>query len=141
MTRVQLRGPQRNTLIALLFTFGFDQLSKDVAHAIGFPVFMNTGVSLNVFAHIASEVLVALTLIVLCFLWYGYAHTWREKPVLAGIFFGAGLSNLFDRAWYGAVRDWLPVPGTQITNNVADWLLFVVITVFAVQVVKEHRAR
>lgn len=135
------RSAERTMLIALLLTFGFDQLSKDMARIFGFQMHFNTGISLSAFQHIPSEVIVALTLLVLCILWYAYAQVWREKPVLSGIFFGAGLSNIFDRAWYGAVRDWLPLPGTHITNNLADWLLFGVIVVFAANMIKEHRAR
>lgn len=135
------RSAERILLIALLLTFGFDQLSKDAARILGFEMVFNTGVSLSTFQHIPSEVIVVVTLAVLCVLWYVYAQLWKEKPVLSGIFFGAGLSNIFDRVWYGAVRDWLPVPGTSITNNLADWLLFLVITAFAVNMLKEHRVR
>lgn len=135
------RSAERTMLIALLLTFGFDQLSKDAARILGFKMHFNTGVSLNALSQIPSEMIVAATLVILCVLWYAYAQVWKEKPVLSGIFFGAGLSNIFDRAWYGAVRDWLPVPGTNITNNVADWLLFGVVALFALTMVKEHRAR
>lgn len=135
------RSAERTMLIALLLTFGFDQLSKDAARILGFTMHFNTGVSLSAFSQFPSEVMVAVTLTILCILWYTYAKVWKEKPVFSGIFFGAGLSNIFDRAWYGAVRDWLPVPGTNITNNVADWLLFGVVALFALTMVKEHRAR
>jgi lipoprotein signal peptidase len=129
-------SPQRQILLMLLFALGFDQLSKEAARFFGFSVQFNSGVSLNVFSGIAPELLTIVTLLILVGLWYAFAETWKESPVLAGTFFGAGLSNILDRAWYGAVRDWLPIPGTTVTNNLADWLLFTVIFVFALKLIR-----
>lgn len=129
--------PERTLLISLLLTFGFDQLTKDGAHIFGFVTHYNTGVSLNALAQFPSELLTGGTLLILVALWYAFAPLWKEKPVLSGLFFGAGLSNILDRAWYGAVRDWLPVPGTAITNNLADWLIFGVLFFFGLSVLKE----
>jgi len=46
---------------------------------------------------------------------------------LSGIFFGAGISNIVDRLFFGGVRDWLLIPVVGWRNNVADYLLFVVV--------------
>lgn len=132
-------SPQRQILLMLVFAFGFDQLSKEAARFFGFAVQFNDGISLNLLSGVAPEVLTIVTLLILVGLWYAFAETWKESPVLAGTFFGAGLSNIFDRVWYGAVRDWLPIPGTTVTNNLADWLLFFSIFFFAIQLIRgEH---
>lgn len=77
-----------------------------------------------------------ITIAVIVFLWYQFRKTWLEYPAVAGMFFGAGLGNVVDRVWYGSVRDWLPVPGTAITNNLADWMLFIAIALFAISLIR-----
>jgi len=43
--------------------------------------------------------------------------------VASGLFLGGIWANTFDRVAYGAVRDWLPVPGLGLYNNLADWAI------------------
>lgn len=132
-------SPERQIMIMLVFAFGFDQLSKEAARFFGYSVQLNSGVSLNMLSGVAPEILTIGTLLILAGLWYAFSNTWKESPVLAGTFFGAGLSNIFDRVWYGAVRDWLPIPGTSVTNNLADWLIFLSVFFFAIQLIRrEH---
>ncbi len=40
-----------------------------------------------------------------------------------GLFFGGALSNLIDRLVYGGVRDFMPLPLTHLSNNLADWAI------------------
>lgn len=117
----------RTILITLLFTLGFDQLSKEAARFFGFVVHYNSGISLSLLSGIGPEFITASVLLFIVGLWYGLRSFWSDHPIVAGLFFGGGLSNLFDRAVYGAVRDWLPLPGAAITNNLADWALFIAI--------------
>lgn len=55
------------------------------------------------------------------------------SPGSRGIFFGAAVSNLVDRVALGGVRDWLPVPGFHLTNNLADWMMALALLWLGVQ--------
>ena len=46
-------------------------------------------------------------------------------PLALGLFFGGAVSNLLDRFIYGGVRDFLPIPLTHLSNNLADWAIVV----------------
>ncbi len=131
---------KRQLALLLLFTLGFDQLSKEAARFLGFTVVYNAGISFNMFSFVQAEIFIGLMIAVLVGLWYGYQNRWLQHPVLSGMFFGAALSNIFDRVWYGAVRDWLPVPGFSVSNNFADWVMFTVLFVMAVQLVRRRGA-
>jgi len=120
--------PLRIMLLILLFTLGFDQLSKEAAHLFGFTVHLNTGISFNLFSAAWPELLTIALLLLIVISWYKLQSFWTQNPVVAGLFFGGGLSNIFDRALYGGVRDWFPLFNTNITNNLADWALFGAIT-------------
>ncbi len=134
-------SPDRKILLTLLFTVGFDQFSKEAARFFGFATQFNSGISLSLLSSYGSELITAVLLIFIIGLWYGLRSFWTEHPVVAGLFFGGGISNLFDRAVYGAVRDWLPLPGASITNNLADWALFVAIGLLFWQNVQAESSR
>lgn len=53
----------------------------------------------------------------------GLRRFWSQHLILTGLFFGAALSNLIDRWWFGAVRDWLQWPIIGVTGNLADLAL------------------
>ncbi|HPJ17179.1 MAG TPA: signal peptidase II [Candidatus Woesebacteria bacterium] len=36
-----------------------------------------------------------------------------------------GLLNIFDRMYFGYVRDYWKIPFTNIYNNINDWLIFI----------------
>jgi len=48
-------------------------------------------------------------------------HLLNQYPLFFGLFFGGALSNLVDRFFYSGVRDFIPLPLTHLTNNLADW--------------------
>lgn len=128
---------ERRMLIMLLFAVGFDQLSKEAARFFGYQTVLNTGISLSFLSSTSAELLTGISLAVLVVLWYSCAAVLKQYPVSAGIFFGAALSNILDRVLYGAVRDWMPIPGTTVVNNLADWLLFISVILFAVALLRE----
>lgn len=113
----------RTALLTLLLTLGFDQLSKDVSHLFGFTTRLNAGVSFSFFSSFSAEILTLLLLVCICLFWYKLQHIWVKNQLAAGLFFGGGISNVLDRALYGGVRDWLSVPLTTLSNNLADWAI------------------
>lgn len=97
-----------------------DQYSKHYATKT-FPSNVNTGISFGLFAAWPAFVWGALLMMLLVGLWLAWRNWWLDFPVGSGMFFGGAVSNLFDRFFYGGVRDWLPIPFTPLHNNIADW--------------------
>jgi lipoprotein signal peptidase len=117
------------TLCILAVLCALDQWSKEY---FADQVILNTGVSFSLLSSVPPVWLTASLLLLTGVLW------WVMRPLLARgnwavwggyFFFGGSLSNLFDRARFGGVRDIWLIPGTQIHNNLADW--FIAIGVFA----------
>jgi lipoprotein signal peptidase len=130
----------RTTLITLLLTLGFDQLTKDGARLFGFTTVINAGISFNLFTELSADVTSLLLLAITVFLWYGLPQLWHQNVVATGLFFGGGLSNILDRVLYGGVRDWIPVPLTTIRNNVADWAIGVAVVLFFIHTISIQAA-
>ncbi len=126
----------------MLLVLGFDQFSKDSAHLFGFATSLNTGVSFSLFSSVSAEVLTLVLLLCIFGLWYKLQYFWQKNQLAAGFFFGGGISNILDRALYGGVRDWLPVPGASISNNLADWAIGIAILLLlisTVQTTQKHK--
>jgi len=49
-----------------------------------------------------------------------------------GLLLGGGFSNLLDRWLYGGVRDIWPVPFLSLTNNLADWAIFLAVVLLVI---------
>lgn len=111
-----------------LLVFGavvvLDQFSKFLAEKSQL-VTLNPGISFGLFSGIPP---IAMNIVVLVFLggmyWWWRCY-WQERPIVAGLFFGGAVSNILDRIIAGGVQDWLPIPGTSVHNNLADWAIFV----------------
>lgn len=117
------------SLFVLVGIFALDQWTKELFAA---QAILNTGVSFSFFHAVPNTLLVGLLFALILGLWWvlrPYMHRGRVAWLGHTLFFGGALSNLFDRARYGGVRDIWLIPGTSIQNNVADW--FIAIGVFA----------
>lgn len=110
--------------VAALGVVLLDQITKHVAHS---QAVINTGISFSLASQ--SE---TLTLVLSAFfaLLVGFV-SWqllseRRVPVLLayGALLGGGFSNLVDRWFFGGVRDIWYLPGVALTNNAADWAIF-----------------
>lgn len=106
-----------STLGAVIF---LDQLTKYLATRAG-AVHLNQGISLGL-ADTNHQALLSLVIIsIMVILWLWRKELWKKYPVIAGFLFGGSISNVLDRILFAGVRDWLPVPGFNLTNNIADW--------------------
>lgn len=116
---------QRLSFIVLI---AVDQASKHwaVTHHLITESY-NTGVSFGVFSQIPPLFLGIFLVAVLVALLELFSAFWSKYPYLGVLFFAGGISNILDRWWFGAVRDWLPLPGTGLYNNLADWYIAVAI--------------
>lgn len=102
-----------------------DQLSKYLAQQSGLVTF-NEGISFG-FLRQESVWLVAILIGILLAVWYLCRDFWKKYPLLAGLLFGGGVSNILDRFFFSGVRDWLPVPTMDLKNNLADWAIFIAV--------------
>lgn len=102
---------------------GLDQVSKAVAIQARLPMYLNQGISFAWFNQQSPLLVTSLVVVLLgAVAWFGRSW-WVARPLGAGAFFGGAVSNGIDRLVWGGVRDWLPIPGTTLHNNLADWLI------------------
>lgn len=101
----------------MVILIAIDQSSKWWAVHQQTSVLLNHGISFGWWSSSPTWqiVLIGLLLIVLSFGWKQEPH-WFTTAILAG-----GWSNWFDRILNGAVIDWLLIPGTGMSNNLADY--------------------
>jgi len=107
-----------------------DQGSKAWADQLGWSVQLNTGISFGFLSGISAQLLVMISAGLLLLIgWWGVRHS-LTIAALAGLFVGAGFSNLLDRVLFGGVRDWMLVPFFSLRNNLADWIIVLVVIAF-----------
>jgi lipoprotein signal peptidase len=74
---------------------------------------VNTGIGLGILAKSPNWV-IAISTVILAIGFYKF-KTFSERVILIG-----GLANLIDRLVFGAVTDWIMLPGVKIWFNLAD---------------------
>ncbi len=116
-------------LICLLLLF--DQLSKYWAMSNSQQI-LNSGVSFGLGGETGVLPLVASGILLICLGWY-WVHSGRSNALL--LIMAGGVSNLLDRIWYGAVIDWMGIPGTELRNNCADYMIAVGVLWLVAQVI------
>jgi lipoprotein signal peptidase len=84
-------------------------------------VHLNTGWSFSLAADWTYAVVISGVVMVML-AWFGRSW-WRAYPRLAGLFWAGVVANMIDRVFFGGVRDWLPIPGLGLYNNLADWYI------------------
>jgi lipoprotein signal peptidase len=67
------------------------------------------------------------SILLLLFLIYWW---WKDKSWGLLLMVFGGVLNLADRLIFGYVRDYWQIPGTNIYNNLNDWLIFVGLIIF-----------
>lgn len=102
-----------------------DQTTKYLAQQQRIVTF-NEGISFG-FLQQGSVWLPIVLIGILLAVWYLCRDFWKKFPLLAGLLFGGGASNIVDRFFFPGVRDWLTVPGMGLKNNVADWAIFIAV--------------
>jgi lipoprotein signal peptidase len=125
----------KSFLPVFILTFFIDQGSKFLATLWGLSIGYNQGVSFGFMASGQSKLLTLLLAIIIYFLFLSFKQGWMKNQLASGLFFGGAVSNLFDRLFFDAVRDWLPIPFSQMQNNLADWAIFAGLFLFFYQVV------
>jgi lipoprotein signal peptidase len=139
------RSSLRKMILAAIFVFLLDQSSKFLISrwgiTWGIAVVLNPGISASWGAGWLQAQPIWLTgifftgflscfLIAVLFLLPGL---WQKFPWEMGLFIGGALGNVWDRWWFGGVRDWwqlwlwpawkfLPPP-PHFQNNLADWAI------------------
>lgn len=117
-----------------ILLLGFDQLTKYLATTSG-VVQYNAGLAFGLGSgwQMTFFVLVGLVLLTQLF----------KKMVLPQwfliLFFAGAVSNLLDRFLYnGQVRDWLLIPFTSVTNNLADWYIFSAVAIYILKYIYDE---
>lgn len=117
------RRYKRYFLIAFLLVVLLDFSLKSWATTLGW-VSVNSGISLALLSFLPPGILApVLTLVSGAVMWWLVHQQVPAVPV--GLLIGGAAANILDRILYGGVRDWLPVPGLPLENNLADWCIFI----------------
>lgn len=106
----------------VLLVLIIDQVTKSIASLQG-SVVLNTGVSFGMFN--SSWMTVALIVFYIWLFEWTCPRWHRQYPIATGLFLGGGLSNLVERVAIGGVRDFLSIPILSMSNNLADWAIFI----------------
>ncbi len=105
-----------------VLVIGIDQLSKWWAESQDLATF-NAGISFGWFGQVHPLLMLVVVIGVAVVMGNALVKmnsfpVWPRALILGGI-----ISNVIDRLFAGAVRDWLPIPGLQLTNNLADYAI------------------
>jgi len=117
-------------LEVVLLVVVIDQLSKFLVPFFGFDIILNQGISFNYLNFIPSNLMTVLMLFFVGGVFLLFKKEWLLHSTSSGIFFGGVISNILDRIFFGAVKDWLRIPFFDVYNNLADWFIFVGLAMF-----------
>ena len=114
----------------IFFLVVLDQVSKFIFQD---QVTVNLGVSFGL--DVAPYVTIGLSLV---FIGIGFYLLVKRRffPFGISLVLAGAISNLIDRVFYSGVRDFLGVPFFNLTNNLADWMIVVGISLIVVKSVK-----
>lgn len=112
---------KRIQIILFFLLIVLDQASKFYFFKQG-NVQLNVGISFGLGESASQPFLLFfltafLFLLLILLIWQKAWHWWWI------LFFAGAASNLIDRLIFGGVRDILPIPGTNLNNNLADYLI------------------
>jgi len=111
-------------LLIAMIVIGVDQATKWLAGTWGWTS-LNSGISFGLLGAWPAWALSGLLVVLLVSSWYMYQSIWRRIPFATGLFIGGAVSNVIDRVLWSGVRDWLPLPGTKLQNNLADYAIVI----------------
>ncbi|MEN8253399.1 MAG: signal peptidase II [Patescibacteria group bacterium] len=111
-----------------LFVIFLDQVSKNWAQNMNW-VTINSGISFSFFQPEADHFLLLVILLLFFMFVFYLLKRFSQFSFLSTVFVAAAFSNILDRILFSGVRDWLLIPGLALKNNLADWLMFLVVIV------------
>lgn len=124
-------------LIFLAIIF-FDQVTKAWAQWAGW-VELNRGISFSWLGGSSPWILgLLIATILLTLTWLIVKQRHSEYAVGLIMLLGAGVSNQLDRVMWGGVQDWILIPGLNLKNNLADWIIAVSLVILMWQALTEH---
>lgn len=124
-------SPNAVLLLTAVTVLTSDQLSKWWATTAGLVV-LNKGISFGLFEHPLALWIVIMVGVGIVSVVALKNAAYRHHPVIWGAIAGGSLANLVDRIVFGGVRDWIPIPFTSLTNNLADWALVSALLIWTV---------
>ncbi len=107
-----------------------DQLFKFLMPLFGFEIIFNRGISFSFLSFISSGAMTLLMVFFVGLVFILFKKEWLLHSIASGIFFGGAISNIVDRIFFWAVRDWLKIPFFDVYNNLADWFIFLGLAMF-----------
>lgn len=126
-----------STFLIVLF---LDQFTKYLASQAGM-IQINKGISLGLISTNNQILLTTALIFVMAGLWLSQKKLWLKYPVVSGLLFGGGISNVIDRILFKGVRDWLPVPGFNLANNLGDWAISLALAAILLLELRAYRVR
>ncbi len=90
---------------------------------------LNPGISFGLIENLSQWLPIGIVFFLLVFIFLGW-QSWRKNFFALSLLLGGSLANLIDRMINGAITDWIPIPLTNLYNNVADWAIFFSLLIF-----------
>lgn len=120
-----------------ILTLSLDQFSKYLVSTAQ----VNAGIAFGLLAdNFFSAKLTSLFFLAIAgFVIRKFWSKWQEIPVALGMFVGGVFGNLADRLFYGGVRDWITLPFLNLSNNLADWFIFISLFWLCLAIISERR--
>jgi len=120
-----------------ILTLFLDQVSKSFAS----ETTVNMGIAFGLLADNFFSVRIAslFFLVIASLVIWQFWSKWQKIPIALGMFAGGVFGNLLDRLIYGGVRDWLTLPFMNLTNNLADWFIFISLSWLCLTLLSERR--
>lgn len=114
-----------NLMAVFIFcaVFALDQVSKNWA-SWWLDVSLNSAASFGLLSGVTDNLMWVVLLSFCAVILFLGRKVWLRYPFAAAMWWGGVVSNLWDRWLFGGVRDWLLVPVLNLTNNLADYLIF-----------------
>ncbi len=119
-------------LVVIITLVFLDQATKALVTTIS----LNTGISFGMFSGEVTVLVIAIStfFFLLSFFFRSY---WLDHPLIYTLLFSGVTANLLDRIRFGGVRDWLVIPFSGLSNNFADYYIFLAILLTTWQMFKE----
>jgi lipoprotein signal peptidase len=115
-----------------------DQISKFLITAMRWPIVLNEGISFG-WRPTGEWLTISLLVLIVLVVALSYRY-WSRAPYATGLFLSGLASNMADRFMFGGVRDWLLIPLTSLTNNLADWAIALSVSILIYQIISPTRS-
>lgn len=106
----------KTEVLVFLAVVLLDQISKFLAPKVGLVIVRNTGIAFGLFPNFCWGLVVLILLCLACFNLLRQRNKRYSLTVYYSLVLGGGFSNLFDRFYFGHIRDFIDLKFWPVFN-------------------------